>query len=365
MLDELEQIPGYIAGVTNPRFEELRAWDVLCNTETGKITVAKDIEPIAPVRPTPVPSMPETLSSATLSSGIGHDGEARLTRAPSEPDISTGSISQAAVSTIRGRDRSATTIEARSDSADVTFMEEIMLAISARYGERYIRSRFTDYAFNFLRITARHEEYYYGYTSIGPASQPFLNGQLGSGIVFIDRDVELKEVGINAMRVEGWRSTESYRLYRQAFVQAENLQDVESFDLGHQLARLRRSKKLPHNECELIFSTIAHHLHTHEQILELLASLPPHLGGLMPISAGLFHPSPSISIAAQDILIRLTAHSTGRKFVQSLNLYHRLAFARAVHERQESMSTKDASGSGSTQATPLPARNNPLGPRAG
>lgn len=39
--------PGYIAGVTNPRFEELRCWDLLCNVETGRITVHKDIE-VAP-----------------------------------------------------------------------------------------------------------------------------------------------------------------------------------------------------------------------------------------------------------------------------------------------------------------------------
>lgn len=35
---------GFIAGVTNPRFEDLRCWDVLCNVETGKITVHRDIQ---------------------------------------------------------------------------------------------------------------------------------------------------------------------------------------------------------------------------------------------------------------------------------------------------------------------------------
>ena len=37
--------PGFIAGVTNPTYEEHTAWwDVLCNISTGKITVSKDIE---------------------------------------------------------------------------------------------------------------------------------------------------------------------------------------------------------------------------------------------------------------------------------------------------------------------------------
>jgi hypothetical protein len=43
-LDMLEEVPGFIAGVTNPRFEELPSrWDVLCNMETGKVTVSKEI----------------------------------------------------------------------------------------------------------------------------------------------------------------------------------------------------------------------------------------------------------------------------------------------------------------------------------
>lgn len=36
---------GYIAGVTNPRFEELGHWDVLCNLETSRVQVAKHIQP--------------------------------------------------------------------------------------------------------------------------------------------------------------------------------------------------------------------------------------------------------------------------------------------------------------------------------
>lgn len=43
-LDILEEVPGYIAGVTNPRFEDLpHTWDLLCNLETGRITVSKGL----------------------------------------------------------------------------------------------------------------------------------------------------------------------------------------------------------------------------------------------------------------------------------------------------------------------------------
>jgi hypothetical protein len=44
-LDILEEFSGFVAGVTNPRFEELpMTWDVLCNVETGKVTVSKELK---------------------------------------------------------------------------------------------------------------------------------------------------------------------------------------------------------------------------------------------------------------------------------------------------------------------------------
>ncbi len=44
-LDILEEFTGFVAGVTNPRFEELHmTWDVMCNLETGKVTVSKNLQ---------------------------------------------------------------------------------------------------------------------------------------------------------------------------------------------------------------------------------------------------------------------------------------------------------------------------------
>jgi hypothetical protein len=50
-LDILEEFSGFVAGVTNPRFEELAStWDVLCNLETGRVTVSKDVKSIATIK---------------------------------------------------------------------------------------------------------------------------------------------------------------------------------------------------------------------------------------------------------------------------------------------------------------------------
>ncbi|CAJ0918556.1 1444_t:CDS:2 [Entrophospora sp. SA101] len=43
-VDDLLKVPGFIAGVTNRIFEDHSSWwDVLCNIDTGKITVINDI----------------------------------------------------------------------------------------------------------------------------------------------------------------------------------------------------------------------------------------------------------------------------------------------------------------------------------
>jgi hypothetical protein len=69
-LDVLEGLPGFVAGVINPRFEELpHTWDVLCNIDTGKVTVSKD------VRSTPAPVAKEKSSDSSLGSSIYKVGE--------------------------------------------------------------------------------------------------------------------------------------------------------------------------------------------------------------------------------------------------------------------------------------------------
>jgi hypothetical protein len=57
--DNHEAVPGYIAGVTNPRFEAFTSsWDVFCNIDTGKISISKDLRMPAPVA-SPISSMTE------------------------------------------------------------------------------------------------------------------------------------------------------------------------------------------------------------------------------------------------------------------------------------------------------------------
>ncbi len=98
---------------------------------------------------------------------------------------------------------------------------------------------------------------------------------------------------------------------------------IRDFDVAHQIGRLRRARKLFAGESDLIFETIARSVVTHDQIVELLALLPPHTGGLLPLALGLFHPNQAARDAVVDFFLRLCRHPVGRKFVQSMHTYHR------------------------------------------
>lgn len=282
-MDELETVSGYIAGVTNPRFEELHAWDLLFNIENGKITIAKGIDFTSPTRTNTMSTksgMTESNSSGSLTSstGVGAYPEARLARTPSEVEASTSNTATSSSSfntpsSTKTRDRAGTVLEARSDAKEVLFMEEVYIAISARYGERYIRAKFQEYAQYFIRQVIRHEEYFYGRTSIALQSQQYSPGQLGSGLVFNEKDLDLKEVQSNASRIEAFRATDSYQLYRYDELLREKSRAVSTFDLAYQIARLQKSKRVPVGECELIFATIAREVRSSEQIIEVSSTL--------------------------------------------------------------------------------------------
>lgn len=72
--------PGFIAGVTNPTFEDHSSWwDVLCNISTGKITVSKDIEP-AGSSGNGYPDVTEDMALGSLSIGRASSASLAMSR---------------------------------------------------------------------------------------------------------------------------------------------------------------------------------------------------------------------------------------------------------------------------------------------
>jgi hypothetical protein len=104
---------------------------------------------------------------------------------------------------------------------------------------------------------------------------------------------------------------------------------LSAFDVRHQVMRLRMSRNLPMSEAELIFSVLAVNVTTGEQVVEvsrfrtprcrltvvqLLAHLPLHAGGLLPLSFGLFHPSSNVKEHALQLLDRIDQCPVSHRF---------------------------------------------------
>ncbi|KAI5832083.1 spindle pole body interacting protein [Schizophyllum commune Tattone D] len=311
--DEWESVPAYIAGVTNPIFEQLGTWDVLFNIATGNVTISKDILTTYP--PTPP------------AAGFGSASISRERAATLRTENSIGSEDGT------GRDASKT------DNADNLFIEDIRAAIDYHYGENAVRLRFTEYVTRFVRLASRYEEEVTGTTQIGYPSQPFIEGgqgrlpQLGSGIMFNDDASLMRELAANSHRLEGFRHTTSHRYLMADFAKQQIHNRIKGCDVLHQIFRLKHAK-ISDMEASVIMRTLVENCRTYEQAVELLAMVIP-TGGLTQLAFGLFHPHEIVRETTVELFDQLRSTPVGVLFLQTLNHFQRFAYVRLAHAREQ------------------------------
>ncbi|KAF5018513.1 hypothetical protein F66182_9518 [Fusarium sp. NRRL 66182] len=127
-IDDLLNVPGFIAGVTNPTFElHPEWWDVLCDLPSGRVKISTKIDP-APVTEGLLYFQQQNAAFATIASGT-----------------------------------SSTTQDYTGDSA---FMADVLRSIAARHGERVIRAKWRDWVAKFTQIAAKFEESVYGASAL-------------------------------------------------------------------------------------------------------------------------------------------------------------------------------------------------------
>lgn len=202
-IDDLLKVPGFIAGVTNPTFENHPEWwDILCDLPSGRVKISSKIEP-APAtegmtyfqQQNPGQSAFVNISSSTSSSA---------------PDL----------------------------TGDQAFIGDVLKSIAARHGERVVRAKWRDWVVKFTRVAAAFEESVYGASALYmggdegmedggsvATSRSGTNGILGGhGYVWPDEQSKTKELAGNVTRIEGWRNTRSY----YSFIQVRKHIDVNS-----------------------------------------------------------------------------------------------------------------------------------------
>lgn len=188
-IDDLLKVPGFIAGVTNPTFENHPEWwDILCDLPSGRVKISSKIEPAPPTQGTQffAAQNPAQSSLVHLSSSSNSSSSQDLT-------------------------------------GDQAFIGDVLKSIAARHGERVVRAKWRDWVIKFTRVAAAFEESVYGasalYINEGTdenGNKPGQNGVLsGHGYVWPDELSKQKELAGNVTRIEGWRNTRSYYSFIQ------------------------------------------------------------------------------------------------------------------------------------------------------
>ena len=298
-IDDLLNVPGFVAGVTNPTFaNHPEWWDVLCDLPTGRMKISTKMDP------------------APTTDGMMHFQQQNP--AFSLSPTSTG-----------GKDTSP-----HDATGDTVFMENIMSNIANRHGESVIRTKFREYIHKFTRISAAFEAAVYGASALyigASEADAGAFGVHGHGYVWPDEGSKSRELGANVWRIEGWRNTRSYYAFIQDLAVAWERKPLRSIDLAHHHDRLR-SQKLGHEASAAIYHAFADSIHSYEEICQLLTVTPESNAGLFYISIGLFHPNIKARMAVVQLLERIMGHEAGRHFWARLNRFTKLGFFRARKE---------------------------------
>lgn len=347
-INDLQRVPGFIAGVTNPMFSgKSEWWDLLCDLQTGRMKISPLVE-AAPLTEGVLFFQHNTSAVASLNAGgvIGNTG-------PS-----------AAGSTF------PTTPSGSGDATgDAAFMARVLNSINDRRGEGAIRAKFRLWILKFIRLSAAFEEMVYGASALhthyaGAAKSPTTPGTpstpggfdpyaidpvvTGHGYVWPSNDAKFRELAANATRIEGWSKTRSYYNFVQDFAVVFTLRPIQDLDLQHLHDKLTKLR-LGADASSAIYMAMCSRVRTYEQVNQLLSvvaynSAAPGTsvalgsvggGGLFYIALGLMHPKVEVREAVAELLARIRVHEAGRHFWDKLGRFEKAAWERVVVAKQE------------------------------
>ncbi|EFQ28509.1 spindle pole body interacting protein [Colletotrichum graminicola M1.001] len=314
-IDDLLNVPGFIAGVTNPTFElHPEWWDVLCDLPTGRVKISSKIEP-APVTEGMVYFQQQNPAYAGLVGG-------------------------------------ASKVAAESDlTGDIAFMQDILRSIAARHGERVIRAKWRDWVIRFTRIAAAFEESVYGASALYIGGDELETGPVGvngHGYVWPNEQAKSKELAGNVTRIEGWRNTRSYYSFIQDLALMYTVKPLKGLDLHHMHDRLRTQRLNPMQSKE-IYMAFSKYVYSYDEICLLLSVAPESHAGLFYIALGLFHKDREVRAKTADLLERIAEHEAGQHWWNALSRFERLAYNRIRKELDMEMRMKLEKGGVNTE----------------
>ena len=284
-------IEGYIAGVTNPMFEQHRAWwDVLCVLDRHG-------------------------GGAVVSSAEGGEGGAW-----------DGSSSSGSGGGGGGGDGSGGSSALGSSGLghtylDARFYSALTSGLAAGCGEAWARQRFQDLTASIVNQALDAPPLLLGARSLSDKARRALEANAGR-VAALKRTPE-----VTAMPRHPWELTQT---------------PCEGAELRTHLRRLQcEGASIPLPEVEAMFADLLRVLQTEPDAQALLALLPESDGGLCPVAAGLFCASPAVKLSALQILDAVRSHPSTRPAVDCLNVVFGRAAERLAAKMQDGSLLRD------------------------
>ncbi|KAI8816280.1 docking domain of Afi1 for Arf3 in vesicle trafficking-domain-containing protein [Fimicolochytrium jonesii] len=186
-LDTLLATQDYIAGVTNPVFEEQQTWwDVLCNVNTGKITVS-----------------PHLIASVGSRDNDYAGGSTKEREKEWNRSMRWEGENELALEVSRR-------LKMRSSSFALTLAQ-------SHASEFTLRQKFFDYVLRFTEVASVYDRDHNGdrQSAISIQPQHVTYPEMGFGTYFASPAAKKKELGMLINRIGAWMRTRSFANYRR------------------------------------------------------------------------------------------------------------------------------------------------------
>lgn len=134
-----------------------------------------------------------------------------------------------------------------------------------------IRAKFQEYVTRFVALASQYEEQAHGQTTIGlnRTNTPESSRYMGTGLVFADEPSRYKEISANASRIEGWRSTTSYKYLQDDHKAWLVSRSIKVMDVKRVISLLKVARTLTSQDISALFRGFLQHIVTDQQIIEV------------------------------------------------------------------------------------------------
>ncbi|PVV04120.1 hypothetical protein BB560_001389 [Smittium megazygosporum] len=320
-IDRLSKLNSYIAGVTNPIFEEKKSlWDLLFNINTGEVKVH--------------PSLLKSFGFHNIP-------------VKNEINLQLNSESSSILLSRQKKDPKAE----KSTTYDQRFLQELFSAVESRAEEHILRAICERFIRKFIFLCAIYQHMNLDRYDLFLAPRTVENDNINIAKIkdslpskFLEYVYSTKLETLKSVQrpnnysfrentdanhsqsiIIAFLKTNLYSRYAKDLKQARGHFPVNNIDLYSIVERL--TETIPNiDESITIYTLMFHSIVTEDQVTMLLAYLTFFTGGIDPIVSGLYHKDDRVKYYATFLLYRIELHIAGKKFIDSLNGFHKQTF---------------------------------------